>query len=73
RAANREGLPFVLSGGCFQNALLAARVLRGLRGAVMNRNIPPGDGGLAAGQAVIASALSRQLPTTNRRTESTCA
>jgi hydrogenase maturation protein HypF len=72
RAANRDGLPFVLSGGCFQNALLAAHVLRGLPGAVMNRNIPPGDGGLALGQAVIANALSRQLPIANRQSESTC-
>ncbi|HVR39464.1 MAG TPA: hypothetical protein VMU84_10240, partial [Thermoanaerobaculia bacterium] len=55
-------MPIVLSGGCFQNALLAERVLRGLRDehrVFMNHEIPPGDGGIALGQAVIANALIR--------------
>jgi hydrogenase maturation protein HypF len=57
RAANRDDLPIVLSGGCFQNALLTEGVLDGLPHAFLNRTIPPGDGGLALGQAVIANAL----------------
>jgi hydrogenase maturation protein HypF len=72
RAVNRDNLPIVLSGGCFQNALLTESILRGLPRAFMNRNVPPGDGGLALGQAVIADALSRQLITDNRQLESTC-
>jgi hydrogenase maturation protein HypF len=64
RAALREhpGLPVVLSGGCFQNPHLVAalegrlpdvRVLR-------HRQVPPGDGGLALGQAAVAAALLRR-------------
>ncbi len=75
RAANRDGLPIVLSGGCFQNALLTEQILRGLPGAYLNRTVPPGDGGLAVGQAVIANAIqiARQLTTDNQQMESTCA
>jgi hydrogenase maturation protein HypF len=47
----------VLSGGCFQNALL----VDGLEGALGDdftvlraRAVPPGDGGLALGQAWVA-------------------
>ncbi|HET7452177.1 MAG TPA: carbamoyltransferase HypF [Thermoanaerobaculia bacterium] len=52
-------LPVVLTGGCFQNALLAERVLDhvgrlGLR-PLLHRAVPPGDGGLALGQAVVAA------------------
>jgi len=66
--------PVVLTGGCFQNARLAEQVLRGIPGAVMNHQIPPGDGGLALGQAVIANAISRsrQPSTANRQPELTC-
>jgi hydrogenase maturation protein HypF len=51
--------PVVLTGGCFQNALLAERVLAELAGAkvFLHRRVPPGDGGLALGQAVVAGAL----------------
>lgn len=59
--ANGE-LPVVLSGGCFQNARLAESVIAGLRGSTrvfMNHEIPPGDGGLALGQALVADALTR--------------
>lgn len=46
--------PVVLSGGCFQNALLARRVCGRLRAAgfrvFTHRQIPPGDGGIALGQ-----------------------
>ena len=55
-------MPVVLSGGCFQNARLAESILDGLRPDVrvfMNRNVPPGDGGIALGQAFVADATLR--------------
>jgi hydrogenase maturation protein HypF len=55
-------LPVLLSGGCFQNALLAERVREALtpRFAVhLHEQVPPGDGGIALGQAVVADALTR--------------
>jgi hydrogenase maturation protein HypF len=55
-------LPVVLSGGCFQNALLTERTLSRLApdfAVYLHRDVPPGDGGLALGQAVIADALTR--------------
>jgi hydrogenase maturation protein HypF len=62
-AAERAGrLPVVLSGGCFQNALLAERTLSHLApdfAVYLHHDVPPGDGGLALGQAVIADALTR--------------
>jgi len=72
RAANPDGLPVVLSGGCFQNVRLAESVLAGLPGAVMNHTIPPGDGGLALGQALIADALHRQTSIITSEPELTC-
>jgi hydrogenase maturation protein HypF len=53
-------LPVVLSGGCFQNARLAEGVVRELGPnvhVVLHESVPPGDGGLALGQAVIANAV----------------
>jgi hydrogenase maturation protein HypF len=64
-AVQRAGaLPVVLTGGCFQNALLAERVLSqveqsGGTRVFLHRRVPPGDGGLALGQAVVAGALAR--------------
>jgi hydrogenase maturation protein HypF len=64
RAPDTEGLPVVLTGGCFANALLAERVLERLtesttdRRVFLHRRVPPGDGGLALGQAVVANALA---------------
>jgi hydrogenase maturation protein HypF len=52
-------LPVVLSGGCFQNARLAETIVAGLEPefhVYLNRRVPPGDGGIALGQAVIAAA-----------------
>lgn len=50
----------VLAGGCFQNRLLAEGALARLRGAGIEARlparIPPGDGGLAAGQLWVARA-----------------
>ena len=57
-------LPVVLTGGCFQNARLA----EGLAGELasgstvhLHRQVPPGDGGLALGQAVVAAAIARRM------------
>ena len=54
-------LPIVLSGGCFQNARLAESVIDAIGTNVfMNRRVPPGDGGIALGQAFIADARVRE-------------
>ncbi|HET6437467.1 MAG TPA: carbamoyltransferase HypF [Anaeromyxobacter sp.] len=61
-AVRRTGaVPLVLSGGCFQNAHLAQGILDAVSGTmevVLHREVPPGDGGIALGQAVIADALA---------------
>jgi len=63
KAAARHGrLPVVLTGGCFQNPLLAERVRAALapRFTVHTHGeVPPGDGGLALGQALVADAVVR--------------
>ena len=54
-------LPVVASGGCFQNALLAERVQAAFapdQHVLFHRNVPPGDGGIALGQAVVANATT---------------
>ncbi len=60
RAAARTGpLPVVLTGGCFQNARLAEGLLAELSGSFpvyLPGEVPPGDGGLALGQAIVADA-----------------
>jgi len=49
-----------LSGGCFQNRVLAERLAALLRArgfeVLQHRQVPPNDGGIALGQAVIAAA-----------------
>ena len=52
-------LPVALGGGCFQNALLTERIVRilGSRRVFFNQQIPPGDGGIALGQAIVANAM----------------
>ncbi|MEK6630000.1 MAG: carbamoyltransferase HypF, partial [Acidobacteriota bacterium] len=53
-------VPVVLTGGCFQNARLAESVVRELGPGVqvlLHESVPPGDGGLALGQAVVANAI----------------
>ncbi|MFL5263220.1 MAG: Sua5/YciO/YrdC/YwlC family protein, partial [Anaeromyxobacteraceae bacterium] len=62
-AAARHGdLPVVLSGGCFQNARLAEGIIGLLRDSLpvyAHAHVPPGDGGLALGQALVADAQAR--------------
>lgn len=63
RAARQVGrLPVVLTGGCFQNALLAERVVQRLpnQAVYLHGTVPPGDGGIALGQAVVADAMVRR-------------
>ena len=58
----RELNRVVLSGGCFQNALLTRRLVDGLKASgfevFTHRQVPPNDGGLSLGQAVVAHALT---------------
>ena len=55
--AVRGDMPVVLSGGCFANARLTESIIEGLGTRVfMNRRVPPGDGGIALGQVLIANA-----------------
>jgi hydrogenase maturation protein HypF len=69
RAAATHGrLPVVLGGGCFQNPLLAEGLLRRLSGAFdvwLPRQVPPGDGGLALGQVLVAGTRARARPSTH--------
>ncbi len=65
QVAERVGLPqVVLTGGCFQNVLLADLARERLESAgfvaLTHRKVPPNDGGLALGQAVIAAIQSGQ-------------
>ena len=61
RVAQTVGIPrVVLSGGCFQNGLLVELARERLAGAgfevFTHREVPPNDGGLSLGQAVVAYA-----------------
>jgi len=59
---HRGRLPVVLTGGCFQNALLTEKVLQALQPDLevyIHGEVPPGDGGLCLGQAVVADAIGR--------------
>ena len=62
-AVGCEGV--VLTGGCFQNALLQDRAVEGLRKAghvvYTHRQVPPGDGGIALGQIFVAAHLMQRL------------
>jgi hydrogenase maturation protein HypF len=62
-AAIHGALPVVLTGGCFQNARLAESLAAALRmhaQVFLHHEVPPGDGGLALGQAVVAAAVVRR-------------
>ncbi len=58
-AARRGVKDAALTGGVFQNRLLTELCLTGLRARglnpLLNRQVPPGDGGISLGQAFIAS------------------
>jgi hydrogenase maturation protein HypF len=57
-------LPVALGGGCFQNPLLARGVASRLapgRQVFLNRLVPPGDGGIALGQAMVAAAVAQRM------------
>jgi hydrogenase maturation protein HypF len=58
-ASLRHGrLPVVLTGGCFQNARLAEEAARKIEGAnevYLHGSVPPGDGGIALGQGLVAA------------------
>jgi hydrogenase maturation protein HypF len=62
RAVQHTGaLPIVPTEGCFQNARLAEGILGALSGSLrvyLHEGIPPGDGGIALGQAVVADAMA---------------
>jgi len=56
-------LPVVASGGCFQNARLAESIQAALapeHPVLFSREVPPGDGGIALGQAIVADVLARR-------------
>jgi hydrogenase maturation protein HypF len=54
-------LPVVATGGCFQNARLAEELVERLGERVLLHGaVPPGDGGLALGQALVADARARR-------------
>jgi hydrogenase maturation protein HypF len=63
QVAERVGLrQVVLTGGCFQNVCLADLARERLESSgfvvLTHREVPPNDGGLALGQAVIAACIS---------------
>ena len=56
-------VPIVLTGGCFQNARLAEGIAAALARnfeVYTHRSVPPGDGGIALGQAMVADARTRE-------------
>lgn len=62
----RQGpLPVALSGGVFQNAYLTTQVMQRLKAenfrVLVHRQVPPNDGGLALGQAVIGGRYLQDL------------
>ena len=63
--AERSGYRRVaLSGGCFQNALLTrlahARLTEAGFEVLLHHHVPPGDGGIALGQVLIAARRLRE-------------
>jgi hydrogenase maturation protein HypF len=57
-------LPVALSGGCFQNPRLTEGIVHELEPeftVLLHGKVPPNDGGLSLGQAVVADAVARSL------------
>ena len=63
-AAGHPDLPIAVSGGCFQNGVLArlvpSRLDRSGRVVYQSRRVPPNDGGLALGQLAVARGLEME-------------
>jgi hydrogenase maturation protein HypF len=61
--AAHGALPVVLTGGAFQNPRLAEGVLAAASDldVRLHHEVPPGDGGIALGQALVADAKARQV------------
>ena len=56
---SRGTMPVMLTGGCFQNVRLASGLARALASdfaVYVHGHVPPGDGGIALGQLVVADA-----------------
>ncbi|MFP5245473.1 MAG: carbamoyltransferase HypF, partial [Thermoanaerobaculia bacterium] len=56
-------IPVVLAGGCFQSSLLTEKIIALLgpkRRVFFNQQVPPGDGGIALGQAFVADAVLKE-------------
>jgi len=65
-ARERSGISTVaLSGGCFQNRILCERLPAALETegfeVLVNRLVPPNDGGVSLGQAYIAGTIARRV------------
>jgi len=65
RIRERTGISnVVLSGGCFQNKRLTTGCCAALRNrgftVFIHRRVPPGDGGISLGQAVVAASRARE-------------
>ncbi len=57
-------LPVALSGDCFQNPRFTESIVHELEPeftVLLHARVPPGDGGLSLGQAVVADAVARDL------------
>jgi hydrogenase maturation protein HypF len=58
-----KSIPVVLAGGCFQSSLLTEKIIALLgpkRRVFFNQQVPPGDGGIALGQAFVADAILKE-------------
>jgi hydrogenase maturation protein HypF len=72
-AGRNEGMPVVLSGGCFQNRLLTELTVARLESSGVkvywHQRVPPNDGGIALGQVMAAA---RQLRLAGKTRDKKC-